>query len=361
MRRGIVSLTGIFVVRRRGKVYTYYRTKGQPLVRLPDLPHDHPDFLTAYAEARRTKPKRKGRPAGTVGALAEAAMRTDTFKTLSDVYRATLHRHFDAITRTAGDAPARGLRPKHVQKNVIEAASPTDRLKAWRFLAAHGMAAALLDLDPTVGVRAPRRRKTVGHPPWTPDEVDAYRARWPVGTVPRLAFELMHWTGARLSDAVRLGPGMVDRGGVLTFRQSKTRDPAYIPWTCPLPAWATTLADEREQMHRAIAATPGGQMTYLATARGQTRSSKALGTLIREAARAAGIEKSAHGLRKARAVALAEAGATTHQIAAWTGHVSLKEVEHYTRATRRRAAVVGIEQERNVANTSAQSEKHGEK
>ncbi|WP_242514395.1 tyrosine-type recombinase/integrase [Rhodovulum sulfidophilum] len=102
-------------------------------------------------------------------------------------------------------------------------------------------------------------------------------------------------------------------------------------------------------------------MTYLATARGQTRSSKALGTLIREAARAAGIEKSAHGLRKARAVALAEAGATTHQIAAWTGHVSLKEVEHYTRATQRRAAVVGIEQERNVANTSAQSEKHGEK
>jgi integrase len=48
----------------------------------------------------------------------------------------------------------------------------------------------------------------------------------------------------------------------------------------------------------------------------------------------AGIEPglSPHGLRKATARRLAEAGCTPHQIASITGHQSLKEVERYTRA-----------------------------
>jgi integrase len=54
-----------------------------------------------------------------------------------------------------------------------------------------------------------------------------------------------------------------------------------------------------------------------------------------------------HGLRKATARRLAEAGCTPHQIAAMTGHQSLKEVERYTRAADQRrlaaAAVVRLE------------------
>jgi integrase len=45
---------------------------------------------------------------------------------------------------------------------------------------------------------------------------------------------------------------------------------------------------------------------------------------------------SAHGLRKAAARRLAEAGATTHEISAITGHASLKEVARYTEAADRR-------------------------
>jgi integrase len=41
---------------------------------------------------------------------------------------------------------------------------------------------------------------------------------------------------------------------------------------------------------------------------------------------------SAHGLRKAAARRLAEEGCSAHEIAAWTGHLTLKEVERYTRA-----------------------------
>ncbi|TDK54077.1 tyrosine-type recombinase/integrase [Antarcticimicrobium luteum] len=143
---------------------------------------------------------------------------------------------------------------------------------------------------------------------------------------------------------------MVARDGVLSYRQVKTGGPAHVPWTCTLPDYAAHLADDRKVMHQSLE-TLSGHMTFLA-ARGRARSEKALGTMIREAAREAGVEKSAHGLRKSLAAALAEGGATAHQISAWTGHEFLKEVDHYTKSADRRRAVMGTEQERNIGKHS---------
>jgi integrase len=39
-----------------------------------------------------------------------------------------------------------------------------------------------------------------------------------------------------------------------------------------------------------------------------------------------------HGLRKLRATELANAGATTHEIGAFTGHLTIGMVAHYTRS-----------------------------
>ena len=46
-----------------------------------------------------------------------------------------------------------------------------------------------------------------------------------------------------------------------------------------------------------------------------------------------------HGLRKAAARRLAEAGATPHQIAAVTGHRSLEEIERYTKMVAQKGLV----------------------
>lgn len=346
-----MNLTNLMEVRRGDRLYTYFRRKGQPLIPLPDLPRDHPDFLAAYIEARRQLPSaRDHHTPGTLDALIDACERSERFNAVSAGYRGILTRHFRELRKSAGSVGYRGLRDRHIQFDVNGASSPEDRRKAWRFLCAFGVAAQLLPADPTAGVTAPPRPKTDGHPPWTVGEMAAYRQRWPLGTVPRLAFELLAWTGARISDGVRLGPGMVDHEGVLCFRQAKTGGMAYVPWTCALPPYALRMEPDRDHLMAALAGAPGGHMTFLATAHGRARSDKALGTLIREAAREAEVEKSAHGLRKARAVALAEAGATTHQIGAWTGHESLKEVEHYTLRANRRRAVMGTDQERGVAN-----------
>ena len=53
---------------------------------------------------------------------------------------------------------------------------------------------------------------------------------------------------------------------------------------------------------------------------------------------------SAHGLRKAAARRLAEAGCTMHEIAAITGHASLSEVQRYTKAAdQKRLALSAME------------------
>lgn len=152
-----------------------------------------------------------------------------------------------------------------------------------------------------------------------------------------------------------IGPQHIGRDGVLSFEQQKTGGRAFVTWTCTLPDFCADA--DRQMMHRAIAHMTG-HLTFLATSTGRTRTVKGLGTTIATACTEAGLpDLSAHGLRKSRAIALAESGATPHQIGAWTGHSSLSEISHYTRAVDRRAMVMGTEQAQNVENKNDQSEK----
>ncbi len=85
-----------------------------------------------------------------------------------------------------------------------------------------------------------------------------------------------------------------------------------------------------------LAELPRDDFTFLQTRSGASRTPNGLGNLIREACDKAELPNcTAHGLRKACARRLAEAGATPHEIAAVTGHATLAEVERYTRAAER--------------------------
>lgn len=112
-----------------------------------------------------------------------------------------------------------------------------------------------------------------------------FRGKWRIGSVQRLCFELILWTGARISDAAKIGPVMVGRDGMLQFTQQKTGEPAFVPWTCALPAHGRDMRADRDMMHAALGARSEIHMTFLATAQGRTRSSKALGHVISDAAK----------------------------------------------------------------------------
>lgn len=61
-----------------------------------------------------------------------------------------------------------------------------------------------------------------------------------------------------------------------------------------------------------------------------------MGILVQASKAGLPAESSPHGLRKAAARRLAEAGCTVFEIASITGHASLKEVERYTKSAQQK-------------------------
>lgn len=342
IRDGVIALKNLKTVKdRKGKPRYYVQVKGQKLIRLPDAPLDSPKFLLAYANAMKAATGVEPRPGqGSISALCTSFLKSREFRDNSVSYQAILRRHCMAIEAQGGKSLAQHLKPHHITADMapLTASVALARLKTWRALCKHGMLTGALLSDPAANIKRPEQAKNTGHEPWTREEVAAFRDRWPIGTTQRAIFELLHWTGARISDAVRLGPGMIRKEGVLVFRQQKTKEPANVPWTCTIPEFADPA--DRDMMLAAIAHL-SGQMTFLATRHDRTRSGKSIGGDVSAAAKLAGVKKTAHGLRKTRATVLAEGGATASQIAAWTGHKTLAEVEHYTREYDRMRAVMG--------------------
>lgn len=356
-----MTLPNLLPVRSKaGATYWYYRAKGRPLVRLPDLPHDHPDFLHAYAQARAQAPaatRARSRQPGTVAAVADACQRTAAWSALAPGYRKLMILHLTAIAADGEDALVGDLRRRHVEADLaaLTPAVARNRLKAWRLIIRHARAAELIEDDPTALVRPPRLPAGSGIDGLTDAEIGATRDRWPIGTLARARMELLFWSGAAIADAVRLGPGMVDRDGMLTYRRQKTGVAGHIPWTGALPGFATAWEADRDMMHAALAPF-AGHMLFL-PARGRQRSEKAMVNDVRADFRAAGVEKSAHGLRVARSRILHESGATQLQAKAWLAHLSDVEASHYSREADRRRALMGTPPEHESAKPAAQSEK----
>jgi integrase len=171
--------------------------------------------------------------------------------------------------------------------------------------------------------------KVQGFYPWTEADIAIFRERWPLGTKPRLALELLLWTGVRRSDARLLPP---PKGGRITGSAGKTGKAFDLPVAPPLQA--------------AIDAMPAvGLTTLLVTEYGKPFTAAGFGNWFRDQCRNAGLEKcTAHGLRKALARRAADQGVQQQGLKAlgqWSGD---REVALYVAAAdQRRLAENAIE------------------
>src|SRR5262249_42451044 len=164
--------------------------------------------------------------------------------------------------------------------------------------------------------------KSDGYHSWTEAEIAQFEKRHPIGSRSRLAFALLLFTGQRRSDVVAMGRQHIT-DGVLVVRQQKTGRTVWIPI--------------HEALASIIAETPTSNLTFLVTENGKPFTAPSLGNWFRDQCRMAGLDGcSAHGLRKAAARRLADAGCSAHEIAAITGHATLREVARYTEAADRR-------------------------
>ena len=194
------------------------------------------------------------------------------------------------------------------------------RLKAMRQVFKWGLKKKLAPSNPARDVEYFKSGSTGFHT-WTPEEVQQFEGRHPVGSKARLALALLLFTGQRRSDIIRFGKQHA-KGGKLTFTQHKGRNRKPKRLTLPiLPA-----------LQRVIDGTACGDLTFLVNDWGRPFTDAGFGNKFRDWCNQAELRHcSAHGLRKAGATIAANNGATSRQLMAIFGWDTLKEAERYTR------------------------------
>jgi integrase len=323
----------------RGKRRHYFRRKGFAEVALPS-PWE-PDFLEAYHEAASSQGpvgKTHTPSSGTLGALIVAYLGSNDYQSLATTTKKTYRLRLDVLRRDAGTDRVADFRPEHLRGMIAkrtkergpEAGNNLRRML--RLLFKLAVARNMRKDDPAAAIEKnkPTKGSKDGHRAWTEADIEAFIAKHPLITRANLALSLLLYTGQRRSDVVKLGPknikGTYDpkdfAGRKLTFVQQKTGAALTMPVH---PVLAEALAQ---------ANIPADAPAFLLTKDGEPFSAEGFTNYFTRRAREAGIEGQAspHGLRKAAARRLAEAGCSVNVIASITGHASLKEVQRYTQA-----------------------------
>jgi integrase len=326
---------------RYGKVRLYYRPPGGKRVPLP--PETDPGFLAAYqaavAVSEPAGPKKRVRGAeGTFDRLAYDYFTSPDFLRLKPSTQAKNRGLIDLFCQEHGHRLVRQMTRHHVAtiigKKAATPAGANNLLKILRMLIGFGIANGYRHDDPTAGIK---RFKEGTHHTWTESEIATFEAKWPLGTRERTAFALHLYTGQRRADVAAMTWSAYDpAGGTIDVVQEKTGARLSIP--------------VHKALRQALEAWPRSHLVIVTTSGGKGFAVASYGNWMADAIAGAGLPERCvlHGVRKAAARRLADAGCSTHQIMSITGHQSLEEVERYTKAVEQvrlsRAAVARLEE-----------------
>jgi integrase len=302
--------------------YHYFRRRGSPRVRLPGIVGST-QFMAAYQAALAAAPVPIGIKRSVPGRLSAAIAGyygSQAFRSLTGGTPAKRRAILERFREDHGDKPL-ALLPREFIVHYLDTMAPhTARnwLKTFRHFIRWCVDAKLMRTDPTLGIKV-KVPKTDGHHAWTEDEVAQFEDVHSIGTKARLALALGIYTAQRRGDVVRIGRQHI-RNGVLMVRQEKTGTALAIP--------------VHPHLQAIIDSTPTGHLTLLVTKTGKSYGANDFSEQFRTWCDSAGLppECSFHGLRKAALTRLADAGCTVHEIAAISGHKTLKEIERYTKA-----------------------------
>ena len=223
------------------------------------------------------------------------------------------------VLKESGTKPYAAIRDAHIaagidrrSKTPAAARNFLDTMKGlFRWAKKRGH----LKIDPTLGAEPPKRKKGQGFPAWTREDIETFRRRWPLGTRQRVWLDVILYTGPRRGDAVEIGKQHVkqtinDDGSIsriATFKTEKSGETVAVS----IPVL--------DVLQRTLDIGPTGDLAWIVGARGRPLTKESFGNDFSEAARMAGIKKSAHGVRKIAATIAAENGATEKELDALFG------------------------------------------
>lgn len=310
-------------ITRHGKTAWYFWPGHGPRVRIRGE-YGSPEFVDAYkaAMAGGSEPQKQGKDAPETLAWLIARYRdSGVWAALSPATKRQRENIFKHVLDRSGDYPYSDIDRAAIVagRDKRGPAAAKNFVATLRGLFKWAIDASLIKEDPTAGVQV-ARPKTEGFHVWSEAEIAAFEVRWPIGTRERLALAVLLYTGLRRGDAARLGRQHI-RNGLIDLRTEKTGTQILIP---VLPA-----------LQEIIDASPTGDLALIATKDGRPMTKESLGNWFRDAAKSAGVPGNCHGLRKAGATRLAEAGATVHELNAIYGWSGSKMASLYTESADR--------------------------
>lgn len=317
-----------------GAVYARFRRKGFRAVQLPGMLYSD-EMMAAYWAARncaafvpsttaigasRLKP---GSVAAVVGLFLESLTFTgDKAKGTQSRRRSVL----EGFREQHGERPFALFNRQFIDKAIEDLGSghpARNWLKAIRPLCQFAVAKGFCESDPTAGIKV-TVAKSDGHATWEEEHIAQFATHWGIGTMERKALDLLINSGQRISDVVLMGHLNVRANGKLRVKQVKRTRAGQATVEIPM----------HPDIAMVIANTPKGQQTFLQNAWGRPFTANGGSDWFSRAARAAGLPEgyTAHGLRKGMCKRLADLGVQARDIAAITGHKSMREIEHYCAA-----------------------------
>ena len=263
------------------------------------------------------------------GVLTEGPISTDTFDGLAMSYmkspefwelkpssQATYRRAIETLRQLFGEMRVEDITRRQVieLRNALQ--SKPGKCKITLKVMAVVMAAALdmgiIFVNPAVKLRLPEGGE---YQAWPDPALDLFRIRAPAKVV--WGLELGVYTGQRRGDVIAMRWDAWDGEGINVVQQ-KTGAEVWIPVH---PELAGVLHDiPRRSLH------------ILTSKKGRVWTPGAFSSAFRRATLNLGLgDYQFHGLRKTAASKLAEAGCSTEQIKAITGHTTDSMVAHYVK------------------------------
>lgn len=316
----------------KGRVYWKFE-RGDFRTNIPG-PYGSPEFLAGYEAALAgSKPSSSSTAiAGTIAWLIEQYLRSLRFQNLSDSRKRTIRHELDWLREQAGEYHFERLEVRHIEALMSKKTGPAAANAVKKNLSMlYNFAAKKLGYTGSNPARYAERMKTNpdGYHTWTEDEVRRYLDCHGPGTKARRVILLGLNTGMARQDLARVGRQHV-KAGRIAYRRGKTSVAADLPI---LPE----LAEE-------IRHVPKSQMLFITQDNGDKPYTPAsLGNWFRDRCAEAGVPGSLHGLRKAGATRLADAGASEWEIASYLAHSDTTQAAVYTKkANRARLADSGF-------------------